>query len=190
MKKTFNKTIKKLKKLQKKLNNPKTIVLLILFFLALTYFKRLIFFFVVIVISIAAAYFLGMLQPPIDLSPFFFFSIVTSAAMGIKFGLIYYFIGAVIPWLALGGRIDASSLIYISMNSFFIVLSTVLTKSIRLNIVYLGILMIVIQTVLGLIIKKSLAVPVPDIIRDITGNIIVNLIYFVYFGNLFFNLLK
>lgn len=118
-------------------------------------------------------------RTPFDFRPALFLGIIITRFYGLEYTLAYFIISNVIPTILAGGRIEGSTFIF--YVEFFVFFASVLLFP-KADIIFLGIILICIEAVLGTFINQFFGVPGFLAISAGIIAICVRAIYFMTIG--------
>jgi len=128
-------------------------------------------------------YYQGKMEFPFDLTPSFVLMILFSMRFGFNYGLIFLFLGSVIPSLIAGG-FDHTTFLYVGLA---VGISYLASLGLIENIVIYGLGMIVVQSIFSFLI--SLLSDDPSKIFSVFIGLVLNTLYFFALNKVLFDIL-
>ena len=141
--------------------------------LAIVLVRNLLVFCIFLVVNAILNYYQGRMEFPFDLTPSFVLLILFSIKFGFIYGLIFLFLGSVIPSLIAGG-FDHTTFLYVGLA---MAVGYLASLSLITNIVFYGLSLIFVQTLFSFFI--SMLSDDPSKMFSVFLGIALNVLYFL-----------
>ena len=154
-----------------------TLIFILLLFLFFK-FRPLIIFIVVAILAGYLNYLIHITHIHIHSGHVPFLAIIFSYALGIKFGLLMILIGHIIPEV-LAGHVDSEMIVSALAYALVSYITTLFPSA---NIVFLGIVLTILLTIISGVIEFFLATPLFELISEHGSELVFMMIYFISFA--------